>query len=68
MADARSGRSCAVSRLSRRDWFLVPYRPFPRATVLQEKAHVPSFLGALAGHVFQSHREQKLSKKAKWIQ
>jgi hypothetical protein len=68
MIDARPARLCAISRLSRRDWLLLPYPFFPRTTVLQEGARVPSFLGALVGHVFQSHREQKLSKKAKWIQ
>jgi hypothetical protein len=68
MSDPRPAGLCATNRLSRRDWPLLPYRPFSRTTVQQEDTRAPSFLGVFAGHVFQPHQEQELSKKAKWIQ
>lgn len=68
MTDAHPARLCATSRLSRRDWPLLPYRPFPRTTVQQEDTRAPSFLGVFGGHVSKPHQEQELSKKAKWIQ
>lgn len=55
MTNSRPACLCVISRLSRRDWPLLPYRPIPRTTVRQVDTRAPSFLGVLASHVFQLH-------------